>query len=145
MLVIVPVTTLADAMRLREIRNECRAGYSHDNSEITEAQQVDWWTKNCHIVKAWLYYLDGNAQPFGYTLARLCGDNKWWGSCGVRPAHQGGGLGRAIVHDMVCRVPGIWGEARIDNPAAVRLHCTADWDEVPCDNPKLRRFHAKCR
>lgn len=127
-----------DVEMLRVIRNVCREGFSHDTTIITEGAQREWWAALRGHVKAWLYWIP-NDEVIGYGLLRQTPDGRWWSSVAVLPEHEGHGYGGAITADLVRRHDGpVYGEARLDNPAAMRLHRAADWEELGRDATHVR-------
>jgi hypothetical protein len=128
-----PVELDADVEALRLIRNACKDGFSHDNAEISPAAQLAWWVLMRGRVKAWLYSADGHLV--GYGLVRQTDDGRWWASVAVLPEEAGQGYGGTITADLVRRVDvPVWGQARLDQPAAMRLHRAADWEEIERDD-----------
>lgn len=118
---------------LRVIRNECRDGFSYDNHEISIEEQAQWWHENHGRVRCWLY-ATGTDGYVGFGLVRRDDDGRWLSSVGVVPAASGKGYGGAITADLVRRVDEpVYGSARLDNPAAMRLHREADWEEIGRD------------
>lgn len=123
-----------DVEMLRQIRNACKDGFAHDNTEITPQAQAAWWIVSCGAVRAWLYWTV-EAGVVGYGLLRKTDDGRWWSSVAVLPSHAGHGYGGAITADLVRHSDQpTWGTARLDNPAAMRLHRAVDWEEVERDD-----------
>lgn len=119
---------------LRQIRNACKDGFAHDNTQISELAQRAWWVAHKDRVKGWLY-----ATPdyvlVGYGILRQTDDGRWWSSVAVLPAHAGSGYGGAITGDLIRRIDvPVWASARVDNPAAQRLHRKSDWEELGRDD-----------
>ena len=129
-----PVETAAHVETLRQLRNAGRDGFAHDNGEISEAQQAAWWAANGGRVLAWLFTRGGYYDPrevVGYGLLRRGPDGRLWSSVAVAPAFRGLGYGLAVTRATVERAPAeVWGEARRDNPAALRLHDPEYWELV---------------
>ncbi len=135
------VQNLGQIERVRLIRNVTRAGYSHHNAEISEAEQIVWWERE--KPQAWLY-ADEASEIVGFGLLRQDDQGHWVTVVGVLPEHGGRGYGKEITHDIVMRSPGpCWATARRDNPAAVALHVRADWIEVPGVDPRLVYFRTR--
>lgn len=131
-LVALPVELAADVEALRLIRNACKDGFSHYNSEISPQAQAAWWVVSKDRVKAWLYSSLGHLV--GYGLVRQIDDGRWWASVAVLPEHSGKGYGGTITADLIRHCDGpVYGQARLDNPAAMRLHRAADWEEIERD------------
>jgi GNAT superfamily N-acetyltransferase len=128
-----PIEIDEDVETLRLIRNACKDGFSHDNSEISQQQQEAWWTLMRGKVKGWLYWVGG--EVVGYGLVRQTDDQRWWTSVAVLPDCAGRGYGGAITADLARRLScAVWATARLDNPAALRLHRVDDWDEIGRDD-----------
>jgi hypothetical protein len=92
------VRTYEQAMQLRNVRNECREGMTHDTSIITREQQDRFYFKE--LLPATTYeahmLLDGD-QPIGYGLLKWDGD-KYWMTAGLVEAVRGKGLSRLIIN-----------------------------------------------
>lgn len=127
-----PIESDEDVETLRLIRNACKDGFSHDNSEINQQQQAAWWSLMHDKVRGWLYWV--GSEVVGYGLIRQTDDQRWWSSVAVLPDCAGKGYGGAITADLARRSPrAVWATARLDNPAALRLHRTEDWDDLGSD------------
>lgn len=147
-----PVKDAADVEILRMIRNVCKDGFSADNHEITQAEQAAWWDLMHERVKAWLYTAtardtDGETglipETIGYGLLRQTDDGRWWTSVAVVPEAAGHGYGGAITADLARRSDvTVWASARLDNPAAMRLHRESDWEETHRDE-RLAHFRTR--
>lgn len=128
-----PIELRSDVEVLRLIRNACKDGFSHDNEEISPQQQEAWWTLMREKVRGWLYWVGG--EIVGYGLLRQTDDERWWSSVAVLPDCMGKGYGGALTADLVRRVPHVvWATARLDNPAALKLHRPEDWFELNRDD-----------
>lgn len=140
------VTNLCQVERLRRIRNVCRDGFSHHTGEIDQTRQADWWLFNEPHLRIWLYgdITEVEGAYLGFAMARQDEHGDWWATIAVLPEYRGLGYGKTLTAHLV-RVAGVPlnGQARKDNPAAVKLHVAEDWDEVTCSDSLLRQFHAK--
>jgi GNAT superfamily N-acetyltransferase len=117
---------------LRRLRNATRDGFSTDTSEISPEVQRAWWVAMRGRVKAWLYLHETDVVGFG--VLRQTEDGRWWTSVGVLEHHRGHGYGGAITTDLAARSASpVWATARLDNPAAQRLHREAIWEEIDRD------------
>ncbi len=135
------IERLGQVELLRRIRNACRDGFSHDTHEISPIQQRTWWQAHRGRMRAWLY-ADGDTFV-GYGLLRQTEDGRWWSSVAVLPEHNGRGYGGTITADLVRRSDEpVWATARLDNPAAIRLHREADWEWLGQDE---RLVHFRTR
>lgn len=124
-----PIESSEDVEILRQIRNACKDGFSHDNNAISQPAQEAWWVLMRDRVRAWLYWHE--ADIVGYGLLRQTDDGRWWSSVAVVPSAAGHGYGGAITADLIRRIEEpVWAEARLDNPAAMRLHRMGDWEEL---------------
>lgn len=137
-----PVRDLGDVDVMRCIRNTCRAGFAHDTSLITEAQQRAWWGDGSGKI-AYLY-IDRRDSVVGYGLLRQTDDGRWWSSVAVLPGHGGHGYGKAITSHIIRQSPTavVWAEARKDNPQADRIHDRRDWEVIGEDE---RLWHYRTR
>lgn len=133
-LIALAVVTPLEVQTLAEIRNECSGSFAHDNSTITPFRQRRWWQVMRGRVHAWLY-----ATPLddviGYGVVRQEADGRWWNSIAVRPQWRGRGFGAQITADVLDRHPWpVWAQVRLDNPAALRMHHTREWEEIERDD-----------
>jgi len=128
---------------MRLIRNRCAAGFANFNDDISEAQQILWWQSNRARLRAWLY-LDGTSNVVGFGLLTTHDDGTQWTTVGVLPEHEGHNYGKWITHHLINQAPGrVYGAARRDNPAAVRLHVEDDWIECEGPDPRLVYFRTR--
>ena len=138
-----PVDRPARVERMRLIRNRCAAGFANFNDLITAEQQAKWWKANKANLRAWLY-LDDYSNVVGFGLLTRHDDGTLWTTVGVDPQHNGRNWGKFITHHLIGQAPGrVYGAARKDNPAAVRLHVDEDWTE--CDGPDDRLVYFRTR
>jgi GNAT superfamily N-acetyltransferase len=140
-----PIESTDDVEALRVVRNSCKAGFAHDNAYISQAVQRAWWVAMRGRVRGWLYWLDVEAFAavlIGYGLLRQTEDGRWWTSIAVLPQHGGQGYGKAIMADTIRRHDGtVWSEARLDNPAAMKIHPPEDWELISQDE-RLAHFRS---
>ena len=133
------------------IRNVCRYGYSYDRETIiTREQQQAWWAAQEGRAKAWLFYdlLDEgwmrDLRLVGFGMLRPYKHGDLTTVCGVLPEARGHDYGIAIIRYLVHRATlATIGMAAVDNPAAVRLHDPAHWDEIDPPDPHVRAFEAR--
>lgn len=136
----IPVDRLARVERMRQIRNATAAGYANFNGRISFDQQVRWWEENQRHLRAWLY-LNPAKVVVGFGLLTRHADFRWYTTVGVLPEHGRRNYGKEITAHLIRQAPGrVYGAARRDNPAAVRLHVEDDWSEVPGPDPRLVYF-----
>lgn len=129
----------AQIERVLVIRNITRAGYAHHNAEISIAEHLAWWARAQPL--AWLYQRADDGIVVGFGMLRKDEQARWVTVVGVLPEHTGHNYGKEITRHLVRRCPGlVWGTARRDNPAAMRLHTPDDWLEIPGDDPRLVYF-----
>lgn len=140
----IPVETDLDVEMLRAIRNATRDGYSEHTAEIGVDEQVAWWRENRGRIRAWLYE-NALGRIVGFGMLRRAEDGEWVTTVGVWPHYTGRGYGSAITRDIVGRAPGSCrATARLDNPAAMRLHHRDDWEEVGRDG-RLAHYRTRPR
>lgn len=126
---------------VRYIRNVTKDGFSYHNAEISKAEQIAWWDREKPL--AWLYS-DADGIVVGFGMLRQDEVGHWVTVVAVLPEHAGHNYGKAITHDLVMRAPGrVYGCARRDNPAAVRLHVPEEWDVIEGPDPRLAYFRTK--
>lgn len=136
----IPVDSPARVERMRLIRNATAAGYANFNGRISAEQQARWWKDNQRHLRAWLYLNDAGVVV-GFGLLTRHADFRWHTTVGVLPEHGRHNYGKQITADLISKHPGrVYGAARRDNPAAVRLHVEEDWAEVPGPDPRLIYF-----
>lgn len=129
-----------DVEWLRVIRNTGRAGFSHDQAFIPQEAQEAWWVAHCGDCIPYLYQ-DCDGFVVGYGLLRRSEDGRWWSSVAVLPPYTGRHYGGAITRHIIRQSPTgvVWASARLDNPAADRLHNRKDW-EVLGEDHELRHY-----
>lgn len=142
-----PVLTMPDVLMMGSIRHTCRAGFSADTTPIDDERQAGWWRWNHHRVEAWLFE-DGAGAVVGYGALLQQPDGRWVSSVAVLPPFAGRGYGKQITTWTVLAVDhAVYARARLDNPAAMRLHDDHIWEVVTADNdneyyvtrPKIRK------
>ncbi len=125
---------------VRQIRNVTAAGFSNHNDAILPADHQVWWRQTEPL--AWLY-----ASPegiVGFGLLRRDDKDRWVTVVAVLPEHGGHGYGKYITADIVRRSPGlVYATARLDNPAAVKLHVEEDWERIDGEDPRLAYFRGR--
>lgn len=112
------VTSLKDAMIMREIRNECRDFMTNDQSYIGAGRQLWWYIRYAitPYLKAYLYYYKG--EPFGFGLVR---GNIITG--GLKEKYRGKGLGEQLFKDLCERTENMtWLNVFADNIPAYTLY-----------------------
>jgi GNAT superfamily N-acetyltransferase len=139
-LVPVPVDKLMRALLVGQIRNACADLPSARTEPTDAAQQTKFWEANKDTMKMYLFLNPKDFQPVGYCGA-LQRDGKMWTTAAVLPEHRGHDYGRKIMRFFLRMVEyDCWATARRDNPAAVKLHTSEDW-EVWMSEDKLFHFH----
>ncbi len=140
------IETDADVQVMRELRNEGREGFAHDQSYIQEERQRLWWATNKRHMLGWLYSVlvtsvlpDDGSQikaTMGYGLLRqTLDDGRWWSSVAVAPWARGHGYGTQIMRHLVGEAPGrVWAEVLEHNTASLRMHEPSRWEEVGLEN-----------
>jgi GNAT superfamily N-acetyltransferase len=140
-----PIRGYHAVMQLRMIRNVCREGFAHDTAEISHAEQLAWWAANKDRVVGFLYR-DLIGLPVGFGLLRQTDDGRWWSSVAVLPARAGKGYGKAITAHVIRQKPAdaryVYAQARLDQPAAMKLHDPRDWYTLGEDG-RLAHFRTK--
>jgi hypothetical protein len=132
----------ADGEVLRQLRNACRGGFAHNDSEISPERQASWLQQRraAHDLIA-IDYLVG----FGTLTLRK---DAWWTTVGVLPWHRGHNYGRSIVTNLVHlvrhRFPGcqVLGEA-LPNSVGAKTHDPALWALEGTTAEGLWRFRAR--
>lgn len=93
------VTTLADAQRVRMIRNECCRFMTNHQQTITSRQQREWFRKVYPCSHSYLYLYFYGRQCVGYGALRNDGDCLWVTEA-VRKSYRGKGIGKAILSSL---------------------------------------------
>lgn len=94
----IPVVTVEQAQRVREIRNACRHYMTRDQRTISEEQQATWFALLPDNVQ--LYLLD----DVGYGLVRT-DDARSWLTGGLVPEARGRGFGETLFRDLIAASP----------------------------------------
>ena len=70
-----PIQTLADALTVRQIRNECSSFMTHDTSIINEVRQRKWFKETYQDMaehgEMTNYILKRCSEPTGFDVIRL--------------------------------------------------------------------------
>ena len=141
-LVIVEVRNVYAAQVMAIIRNKGAAGFSADNGQISYSDQAAWYAKNADSITARLYCVGYN-YPAGYGLLRRDDSGRLVSSVAVDPEFTGRGIGAAITADIIRATrETVYATARRNNPAAVALHCAADWVRTAEDS-RLAHFETR--
>lgn len=129
-LVCVAVEDPPEIEYVRQIRNATAAGFSTYNDVVTPDDHRAWWERTKPY--AWLYASTEGIVGFG--MLRPDEQGRTVSVVAVLPEFSGRGIGGWITRDVIRRAPGlVYASARLDNPAAVALHCAADWKRVAED------------
>lgn len=140
------VITRDDVLSMGKIRSIQAKGFSHDRTPIDDERQMAWWRWNHQRLEAWLYDdQDGNTVAYG--CLRQEADGRWYSSVAVLPQFGGKGYGKAVTHHLIHAVEhDVWASARVDNPAAQKLHDDLYWDVLGTDGELVfYRTKAKIR
>ncbi|HET7638191.1 MAG TPA: GNAT family N-acetyltransferase [Ktedonobacteraceae bacterium] len=129
---------------LRILRNITSYGFSNFNGYISYYDQLAWWNNNQSNIEGWLYEHIDESVYVGFGLVRREDDGKWWNSIGVHPNYQGLGYGKYITHDILNRHNGVvFATIRKDNPNAIKMHASSDWETIEGPNTKLIYLRSK--
>lgn len=115
-------TTVKDAESMRVIRNSCRLFMTHDQSEISEQKQAEWWVSiDRSAIIPFLFLLDDN--PVGYGILRVI-NGKWWCSGGLLPEFRRMGLGSELFSSLINKCPSsdLWLDVWGYNQHALKLY-----------------------
>lgn len=111
-----------DAMAVLPIRNGARHFMTRHREEISEAQQLIWWSQEDTGRVLYVVELD---RPIGYGLLRVVA-NYGMLTAAIVPELRGRGYGRLIFSFLMCeaRIRGKtpWLEVRADNTDAFELY-----------------------
>src|SRR6266571_7857275 len=94
------ISSWQQAETLREVRNSCRDGMTHDTHEITPEEQLKFWADELLEGQRYECYLllDDHA-PAGYGLLKWDKElNRYWMTAGVAPEYRGRGLSRFLIN-----------------------------------------------
>lgn len=116
------VDSLEDALKVAEIRNECRDFMTRDTQEISKEKQTAWF--NRHVKKnenkLFLYLVDGVEIGYGYVFK----ENGHYGiSGGIKKDWRGMGYGEKLFKNIVLSIDSpTWLEVKSDNIPAINLY-----------------------
>lgn len=131
------VNNFWDALKLREIRNDCREFMTNDKSKISLFSQIRWYFSFYQIkldknkVIAFLFY-DEDDVVIGYGLARWEGQ-KVWLSGGLKKGQRGRGYGTRLFKTLVelYKDREIWLEVLDYNTYARKIYKKLGFRTVP--------------
>jgi hypothetical protein len=134
-LIPVLVDKLMRALLVGRIQNECSIG-----EQITTEQQTEFWDENKDTMKMYLFLDPVNLLPVGFCGATIQ-DEKMWLTSAILPTCRGRGYGREMVRFFIRMVDyDCWATVERDNPTALELHPTGDWEYWMSDE-KLFHIH----
>ena len=114
--------TLDDAMAILPIRNGARHLMTRHRDEISEAQQVIWWSSEDPGRSLYVVELE---RPIGYGMLRINGDFGML-SGAIVPELRGRGYGRLVFSFLMCeaQIRGTtpWLEVLASNVNALSLY-----------------------
>jgi ribosomal protein S18 acetylase RimI-like enzyme len=115
----------ARAEQLRVLRNQCAAWMTRDTSQISAAQQEEFYRSKIATGQIEGFLMCDGDEPVAYGLLIWDDQRRAWSSTGVAAARRGEGLGRAVTVENVRRahargVP-MWAEVRADNAAQQKI------------------------
>ena len=128
------ITTEAHAEQLRRLRNECAEWMTSNTSQITPAQQAEFFRARIATGQVEGFLMCANGLPVAYGVIVWDGEGRAWSSTGVKASSRGQGLGREVTVENARRahargVP-IWAEVRADNAAQQKICRTAGYQQV---------------
>ena len=128
------ITTEVHAEQLRRLRNECAEWMTGNTSQITPAQQSEFFRARIATGQAegFIMYVGGESVAYGVLFWDEQG--RAWSSTGVKASARGQGLGRAVTVENARRahakgVP-IWAEVRADNAGQQKICRTVGYQPV---------------
>lgn len=123
-------TSELDIMQMREVRNEVREFMTHNQDEITEAQQQEWFKEEYEpgLDSRFVGFIAlEDIRPLGYGLITRR-EGKWCVSGGFRKEARGKGYGEAMfshltdyAHDELGAAE-IWLDVWAFNHPAIKLY-----------------------
>jgi RimJ/RimL family protein N-acetyltransferase len=125
-----PVTTLSEALSVRQIRNECRKFLTNYTGYISIPRQTRWYlTYYKQAARAGIYRIfiarDGKGVPVGYGALKLDDGELLVTEC-VAEKYRGRGYGRKILKKLItiAKREGatLVAEIRTTNIISVALH-----------------------
>lgn len=137
-----PIQELEEAEYLRQLRNDARKFMTHNQEEISEEQQANWF-KDVYMPAheagdffAFLYWMDD--APVGYGLIRKS-EGRYWLSGAVEEGHRGAGIGRAIfsyITDYTLQnlSNSVYLDVFTDNEPAMNLYKSLGFEEINRDS-----------
>lgn len=123
--------TQEDAAAMMAVRNEVRGFMTHNQNEITEQEQREWFAET-YTPARWRKQMIGfvamlDAQPAGYGLISER-DDRMWVSGGLVEDARGKGNGRKLFHFLTEFTHGylkhdeVWLDVQRGNDRAIQLY-----------------------
>lgn len=109
------VRDLADAQRMRVIRNECRLFLTGDQRELTEADQEQFYYNQIFGGKLWAALICHGDDAIAYCSVRA--DDlgvAGWVTAGVAEARRGESFGTMAICKATNAAVDIYGKARVE-------------------------------
>lgn len=130
-----PIGNFYEALKVREIRNECREFMTNDTSKISFIKQVFWYFKvykeenkkgnlMCYIFK-------NELNNSGFALVRRS-SGRYWITGGLKSSERGKGLGKTLFKNLIKVIPTkeIWLEVLDSNIAAKKIYSTLGFKKL---------------
>lgn len=132
---LIPVTTLAQAQVVREIRNTCLMAMTNDRRVVSPEAQMCWWAaldKTRFKLYLWQEPLAPHvaAEPrsIGYGILRFINDERLWISYGLIPEARGAGRGARFFNALMAEArrfktasEAVWAEVLESNAVALEI------------------------
>ena len=145
------LTTLEEALRIREIRNESRQFLTNNTEFITEDQQIQWFSQYSEFQNSRSYFVwigsDEAGNDVGYGAIKIIGDQNGAITLCLGEKFRGMGFGRKLLSFLVDRcyefnlIP--YSEILASNTASINLHKTSGFTELEAMGGRLVKMAKK--
>lgn len=132
---LVPIKNILDALRVRNIRNECRGYMTNDPSSISVFRQMRWYyglykpEHSKENLTCFLFTTGGKNCGFGLVRKK---SGKYLITGGLTSSERGKGLGKVLFMKLIDAVPSqeVWLDVLSSNIVAKKLYTELGFREV---------------
>jgi ribosomal protein S18 acetylase RimI-like enzyme len=119
------IGSLAAAETLRVLRNECAGSMTRDTSQISAAQQREFYRTRIATGEISGFLMFDGPEPVAYGLLVWDEAGRAWSSTGVKASRRREGFGRIVTIENVRRAHAqgvaMWAEVRRDNAGQQKI------------------------
>lgn len=122
-----PIKNFLDALKVKKIRNECRAFMTNSTSEISFLMQLKWYysvyKKENQSGNIFCFLFKADDVDSGFGLIRRVND-RYWITGGLESSQRGKGLGKILFNDLLKEISSneVWLEVLDSNEVAKNLY-----------------------